>query len=263
MPLKTPIRGPKLLTKLLLLGVGLLVVPWLSYIQLLEMERLLIQGQQNAQLLMARGVSTLFNNRADLIDDLPIESPDTEPLYVARLNSSILIDGDISDWSIEQDQTRRIFPVNVDADGVDSSFAITLGEQIDNLYVYLQVNDDALVYREPGDLNFQAADSALVDYVSADGVASQLAITFSRPGTATVYSLTTDIQGNHQYSPSINVVAYVSETPQGYDVEFSMPFSMMDERKIFNVAIVDVDDPVLKTMHARISTPQQATPRKN
>lgn len=254
MPLKTPIRGPKLLTKLLLLGVGLLVVPWLSYIQLLEMERLLIQGQQNAQLLMARGVSTLFNNRADLIDDLPIETPDTEPLYVARLNSSILIDGDISDWSIEQDQTRRTFPANTDAEDQDSSFAITLGEQIDNLYVYLQVNDDVIVYREPGNMNFQAADSAIVDYVSADGVESQLAITFSRPGTATVYSLTTDIQGNHQYSPSINVVAYVSETPQGYDVEFSMPFSMVDEKKIFNVSIIDVDDPIQKTMHATTST---------
>ena len=254
MPLKTPIRGPKLLTKLLLLGVGLLVVPWLSYIQLLEMERLLIQGQQNAQLLMARGVSTLFNNRADLIDDLPIETPDTEPLYVARLNSSILIDGDISDWSIEQDQTRRTFPSNTSSEDQDSSFAITLGEQIDNLYVYLQVNDDVLVYREPGDLNFQAADSAIVDYVSADGVDSQLAITFSRPGTATVYSLTTDIQGNHQYSPSINVVAYVSETAQGYDVEFSMPLSMVDEKKIFNVSIIDVDDPVEKTMHAITST---------
>lgn len=253
MPLKTPIRGPKLLTKLLLLGVGLLVVPWLSYIQLLEMERLLIQGQQNAQLLMARGVSTLFNNRPDLIDDLPIETPDSEPLYVARLNSSIRIDGDISDWSIEQDQSR-MFPAGRPNNTVDSSFAVTFGEQIDNLYVYLQVNDDIRVYREPGDMNFQAADSAIVNYVSSEGAASQLAITFSRPGTATVYSLTTDIQGNHQYSPSINVVAFVSETTRGYDIEFSMPFSMMDEKKTFAVSVVDVDDPVLKTVHALTST---------
>ena len=40
------LRGPRLPTKLAFLGLALLVVPWFSYKQLVEMERLLIQGQQ-------------------------------------------------------------------------------------------------------------------------------------------------------------------------------------------------------------------------
>ena len=66
------IRGPRLGTKLALMGLALLVVPWFSYLQLVEMERLLIQGQSQAQLLTAEGISTLFNGREDLFNDLPV-----------------------------------------------------------------------------------------------------------------------------------------------------------------------------------------------
>ena len=261
MALKTPIRGPKLLTKLLLLGVGLLVVPWLSYIQLLEMERLLIQGQKNAQLLMARGVSTLFNDRPDLIDDLPIESLDSEPLYVAPLNSSIRIDGQISDWSINTDQTRRSFPLPNEPNDPQEYFSITLGEQIDYLYVFVSVDDVERVYREPGDLNLQAADSIIVEYPSNDSDSNQLAITFSRPGTATVYSVTTDIQGSQHVTPNSNVVAFVKEHTKGYDIEFSMPLSMMTDEKIFSLSVVDVDNPAEKNAPT-ITTTVASDPQK-
>ena len=56
----------------MLLGFSLLVIPWLSYLQLIEMERLLIQSRENVQLLLARGISTLFNGRDDLFNDLPL-----------------------------------------------------------------------------------------------------------------------------------------------------------------------------------------------
>ena len=58
MKLLRRIRGPRLGTKLMLLGLTLLIVPWFSYRQLVEMERLLIQGQSHAQLLTAEGIST-------------------------------------------------------------------------------------------------------------------------------------------------------------------------------------------------------------
>ena len=63
------IRGPRLGTKIMLLGLTLLIVPWFSYRQLVEMEQLLIQGQGRTQLLTAEGISTLFNGREDLFDD--------------------------------------------------------------------------------------------------------------------------------------------------------------------------------------------------
>ncbi|HCP48881.1 MAG TPA: hypothetical protein DIT73_01525, partial [Gammaproteobacteria bacterium] len=94
MKLFSGIRGPRLGTKLMLLGFALLVIPWLSYLQLIEMERLLIQSRENVQLLLARGISTLFNGRDDLFNDLPVSYPvEYEPLYVHPLTTSVRLDG--------------------------------------------------------------------------------------------------------------------------------------------------------------------------
>src|SRR4030095_5143678 len=92
------IRGPRLGTKLMLWGLVLLIVPWISYRQLIGMERLLIQGQSQAQLLTAEGISTLFNGREDLFNDLPVALQDYESLYARPLQGAIRIDGKLSDW---------------------------------------------------------------------------------------------------------------------------------------------------------------------
>jgi hypothetical protein len=73
----------------MLLGLTLLIVPWFSYQQLVEMERLLIQGQSHAQLLTAEGISTLFNGRDDLFNDLPVTIEDFESLYAHPLQNAV------------------------------------------------------------------------------------------------------------------------------------------------------------------------------
>ena len=80
------------------MGLALLVVPWFSYKQLVEMERLLVQGQSQAQLLTAEGISTLFNGRDDLFNDLPLNLEDFEPLYAQPLTGNIRLDGQTEDW---------------------------------------------------------------------------------------------------------------------------------------------------------------------
>ena len=98
MKLFRSIHGPRLGTKIMLLGLTLLIVPWFSYRQLVEMERLLIQGQSNALLLTAEGISTLFNGREDLFNDLPVTIEDFESLYAHPLQNAVRLDGRVEDW---------------------------------------------------------------------------------------------------------------------------------------------------------------------
>ena len=93
MRLLRKIRGPGLGTKLALMGLALLLIPLFSYRQLVEMERLLFQSQSRAQLLTAQGISTLFNGREDLFEELPLDIDDFEPLYAQPINSPINLDG--------------------------------------------------------------------------------------------------------------------------------------------------------------------------
>ena len=101
MKLFRAIKGPRLGTKLMLLGLTLLIVPWFSYRQLVEMELLLIQGQSQAQLLTAEGISTLFNGREDLFNDLPVNVEDYESLYAHPLQNPVRMDGKLDDWGEE------------------------------------------------------------------------------------------------------------------------------------------------------------------
>ena len=71
------------------MGLALLLIPLFSYRQLVEMERLLFQSQSRAQLLTAQGISTLFNGREDLFEELPLDIDDFEPLYAQQIDSPI------------------------------------------------------------------------------------------------------------------------------------------------------------------------------
>lgn len=141
------LRGPRLPTKLALLGLALLIVPWFSYQQLVEMERLLIQGQSQAQLLTAEGISTLFNGREDLFDDLPIDVEDYEPLFAHPLSAAVRMDGLVDEWDEGLQNTYLSFGSSSGTE--DGDFELLLGERAGNLIVHMKIKDDTLVYRDP------------------------------------------------------------------------------------------------------------------
>ena len=147
MKLFSRFRGPRLGTKLALLGMALLIVPTLSYRQLVEMERLLIQGQSQAQLLTAEGISTLFNGREDLFNDLPIDIEDFEPLFAHPLANNIRMDGLADDWDEGLLDERLSFG---SAEGNrDGDFQLILGERGGQLYAHLRIVDADQVLRDP------------------------------------------------------------------------------------------------------------------
>ncbi len=61
-------RGLKIRTKLLLLVSFLLVIPWMGYESVREMEKFLLEGQEQALELTTQGISSILGNRSDLFD---------------------------------------------------------------------------------------------------------------------------------------------------------------------------------------------------
>ena len=181
------IRGPRLGTKIMLLGLTLLVVPWFSYRQLVEMERLLIQGQSNAQLLTAEGISTLFNGREDLFNDLPVTIEDFESLYAHPLQNPVRLDGRLEDWGDGlADKALRFGSDTGDSDG---DFRLLLGERGGQLHVFMDVTDPDRVYRDPEYLRLDNADQVRLSFIRADGDDGRIAIVFNKPGVTTAYEM--------------------------------------------------------------------------
>lgn len=242
----TRMRGPRLPTKLALLGLALLIVPWFSYQQLVEMERLLIQGQSQAQLLTAEGISTLFNGREDLFDDLPLDVEDFEPLYAHPLSAQVRMDGLVEDWDPTLQDTYLNFG---SADGdQDGDFKLLLGERAGQLYAHLKIVDDTLVYRDPEYLRLDNADHLRINFIRADGEDGRLSLILEESADITGYTMDDEWRYAATGSPEKGVQGYVVR-PEGTTtanelwVELRFPLDLLGSRRFFGVTWVDVDDP--------------------
>ena len=252
--LKRPkrLRGPKLGTKLMLLGLTLLIVPWFSYRQLVEMERLLIQGQSQTQLLTAEGISTLFNGREDLFNDLPVNIEDYESLFAHPLQNSIRLDGRLADWGKGfEDELLSFGGENAEEDG---SFQLLLGEQSGQLYIYLQAKDGNIVYRDPDYLRLDNADQVRLSFIRADGDDGRISLVFSESGGVTAYEMDENWRFAATGAPESAIPGHLELLDSGWALEFRLPLKMLGSRRHFGLMVADVDDPNSRAIAHRTQT---------
>ena len=98
-PIGRALRGPRLGTKLALLGLplALVVVPLLSSVLLAQMERWSVQWQSEQQRRIAEGIAVSFNGRDDLFADLPVNLGEYETLEARHIQKPPRLDGAIDD----------------------------------------------------------------------------------------------------------------------------------------------------------------------
>ncbi|MEM1435719.1 MAG: ATP-binding protein [Pseudomonadota bacterium] len=235
-------KGPRLGTKIMLLGLTLLVIPYFSYRQLVEMERLLIQGQSHAQLLTAEGISTLFNGREDLFNDLPLSSSDYEALYAHSLQQPIRLDGQAEDWGLSlADKFIRFRP---SSGAEEPSFEMLLGERGGQLHLFIRISDDRMVYRDPDRLRLDQADHVRLSFIGADGEDVRLSLTAPRPGQMTTYQMDENWRFAELGIPEKDVQGYAVATGTGLNIELRLPLNRVGSKRYFGVTYMDVDDPV-------------------
>lgn len=234
------LRGPRIGTKLTLLSLTLLVVPWFSYRQILEMERLLVQGQSQAQLLTAEGLSTLFNGREDLFNDLPVKIEDYESLFARPLENNIRLDGGYEDWGDEG--AERLLWFASSADGDDGAFRLALGERGGQLHVFVEAVDGDLIYRDPEYLRLDNADHLRLSFIRSDGGDGRISLVFAEPGVVSAYAMDEDWRFATTGAPETGVQGFMTPTASGWNLELRLPLGMLGSRRYFAVSLADVDD---------------------
>ncbi len=234
-------RGPRLSTKIFLLGLLLLSVPWFSYRQLLEMEQLLIQAQSNAQLLTAEGISTLFNGRDDLFEALPIATESFQSLYLHPLADAVRLDGTADDWGDALESASLGFGAGGGTG--DGEFTLRLGERGNQLYAFVDITDNTRVFRAPDRLRLDTSDHVRLSYARPDGTDGRISIVFEAPGPITAVQMDDDWRFATTGAPAAAVQGAVVRTPAGLRLEFRLPFDMIGATRRFNLAYADVDDP--------------------
>ncbi len=241
MKLKGSIRGPRLGTKLALLGLALLIIPGFSYRQLVQMEQLLIQIQSQALILNARNISTLFNGRDDLFNDLPVTLEQFEPLYAHPLQNPVRLDARADDWQADLTDEYIHFQSGRDNDG---NVALLLGERAGQLYAHLRIQDDTLVYRDPEYLRLDNADHVRLNFIPQDGDEGRMSLVLHDNGTVTGFAMDSEWRFAETGSADNRVQGRLNREGNELSIEFRFPIDLLGSRRYFGINWVDVDDPV-------------------
>lgn len=248
--------------KLVFLSSFLLVVPYLGYQYILEMEEYLQRGQEQAVLGTAQALATALNERPELFDEGSYSpARRSEDLYVYPIFSPLeLDDGSLLDWreyqqyEVEFDSLNYLrTPLNpvrhYDKDN-SLNFTNMVGEYNGSLYAYFKVQDDQLVYRDREALSVHRSDFLQITMLAKDGYEIDRYV-IAPYGPEPIYPFKVDSDySNPEYEGRITGQWY--EVEGGYEVELQIPMQMLGDRLGF--AIFDVDDPVKRSITTIVAT---------
>lgn len=253
--------------KLVFLSSFLLVVPWLGYQYILEMEEYLRRGQEEIVLGTARALATALNERPELFDEGSYSpARQTSDLYVYPVFYPLALDDNtLVDW---QDYQRYELSYGQhDTIGTelnphspyaryyhyDSSlnFKLLVGEYNRFLYAYLKVVDDIIVYRSPDSLSIHRNDFLQISLVSREGELKRYVVA-PRGEFLYAYEAGDDLRDISALRHEERIAGQWYEVPDGYEIELRLPLTMLGEQIGF--AIYDVDDPQRRNVSSVVAT---------
>lgn len=242
--------------KLVFLSSFLLVIPWLGYQYILEMEDYLRRGQEQTVLGTARALATALNERPELFDEgsysVARESDDLYAypvFYPLSLDDSTLVDWqDYQRYELSYGKDDAI-GTELNPQGPwtryyhnDSSlnFKLLAGEYNRFLYAYLKVQDDNVVYRSADSLSIHRADFMQISLVTREGEFKRYVVAPRGPEFLYAYEIGPDMLDVTSLLHEERIAGQWYEVQDGYEIELRLPLSMLGDQIGF--AIYDVDD---------------------
>jgi dedicated sortase system histidine kinase len=210
--------------QLLLVSLLTLILPWAGCQFIRETESALRQGQQY----MLGGTAQAI---ADSLSQFPYEllSDDSVDgqLYAHPLLSAPLIDGYPDDWTIPD---RAMASMR----GSDGRIHYVLGQRQQHWYLYVEVQDASVIYRESGPSTTSGRSSDSVSVISSDNEGERTVFHFApeAPGKFTATRQTGD-----QEFDETRIEAYWRDTAEGYQLEIRIPRNLTGMRlgvSVFN-----------------------------
>jgi len=250
----------RLRSKLLLVSLALLAIPWAGYEYVREMETFLRESKQVSLTDNARAVATVMHNRRNLFEtraDIRQSINSRSSIYARKLNRAIQLDGYSDDWRdhlphAKTHARQSLIQGNTPYTPHSLSFRHLLGRYGKYYYTLFEVNDDSVVYRSPNSLRLEQSDHLLIAIRNKQGDLKRYILTTQAPGWVNAYLLSDDSNDFIPVRPEVRIKGEWQETDTGYNLELRIPQSMLNDKITF--AIVDVDDPVSRETKHVLST---------
>ena len=255
----------RLRSKLLLISLVVLAIPWAGLKFVREMEGYLRIGQEQALLATADAVATVLHEQPQLFESRgtivrPVQ--DEQDLYAQPLDTPIILDGEDQDWAKYRGDTRQYgseFLLQKEPGFRPESLSFTqvLGGFRGYLYTFINVTDDHIIYRDPDSLRVDQSDHLEILVKDPEDQIRRYIITTREPGWVNAYLMPED-PGNHRpLRPEIQIKGEWRETDSGYALEIRIPLDMIGPQLAFIIG--DVDNPQTRVVEARIATSTTST----
>jgi two-component system sensor histidine kinase ChvG len=206
-------------SKLLLLALSTLVLPWAGWQLVRQLEGLLREGQAQAQLASAEALA-----RAVAVQPQSIP-PAGAALFVHAARAPITLDGYDDEWR-EQELSPSL---------IDGGLQIALAEHDDALYLLVSMRDASRVRADAHWPQAARADQLLLAIQAGDELAT-MRVASAAPGPAIVASV-------DSAAVAPRLLGEWQEDAQGYRVEMRFPRGPWPQR--LGVDALDFSDPAL------------------
>lgn len=236
-------------TKLLLVIMTLLLIPWMGYQYVREMKSFALQGQEDALLLTAGAISTVLHDRPELFSANQ-SGPDVDSgigvLQVSSLDHPLTMDGKLDDWG-KLAENAGYYEVpellrKPDDNESDLSFNHVLGSWGRYLYALFIVNDDIVTYRDKSYRRLDNSDHLRIYLRDDEEQMTHYVVIASKPGRMDIYEMDKDWKYPLTGEPIYSIVGYLHQLEQGYAVELRLPRAMVSGDARLAIAVADVDD---------------------
>jgi len=237
----------RLRSKLLLVSLVLLLLPWLGVRYIQAVEDLLQQEQAHAMATIAKASAILvsqypteFTQRLSLLE----RESGIEATTVMRMPSMIQVDGYQDDWlayrtllktlplSNQLKPSQRVEPQDISA-------RYLIAQQDQSLVVLLDVVDDSIVFRDPYSQKRHGGDAVIIAMVDQKQRVHRYILTSSAFGALNAYEYIGNYQDPVIIQRQMAIKAVWQRSPYGYRVEFKFPLKMTTSS--IALSIVDMD----------------------
>lgn len=216
--------------KLLLVSLAVLVIPYLGFDYLRQMESYLRDTLESTLVDTAYAIAGGLNNQDEMFDIY--SSQQENSLYIHELNHTVQLDGYTDDWMHYLDWADTY----QSASG-DNSFRLIASSDDRYNYVFIQVNDTSLRYAQPEARDGIKADHLILVFTDGRGLLQQYYFVPTGPGLIRPFRYDTrfDAYGiETRVQQTINNISAVWQpVNDGYNIEIKIPAYVIGEHMGF------------------------------
>ncbi|OED38283.1 hypothetical protein AB833_20230 [Chromatiales bacterium (ex Bugula neritina AB1)] len=229
--------------QLLVVSLSLLILPWATFVFVVELDRNLRES-----LLVSS--DSQISAVADTLAGYPDWQgqrvrPISKTLLAAELDSAILLDGYAHDWSSVELQARHFdyshnkVLLDDEESPAASSFDMQVAMRNGRLYLYVRVKDDKLIYHRSSRRAVATGDNIIIRVLSDDNTIRRYTFRWSAPGETVGRYYGPQFEGERPVLEDREYRATMVESTAGYNVELRIP---EPREGLFGLSVVDIDE---------------------